>query len=65
MIWNATKNDTDFINEMRMHDETSKWFDTGKMTVYMFMNMIVCKRTHVRNILMYERTLCERTDANK
>ena len=50
---------------MRMHDETSKWFDTGKTTVYMFMNMIVCKRTHVRNILMYERTLCERTDANK
>ena len=65
MIWNATKNDIDFINEMRMHDETSKWFDTGKTHVYMFMNMIVCKRTHVRNILMYERTLCERTDANK
>ena len=27
--------------------------------------MIEGERTHVRNILMGERTLCERTDANK
>ena len=34
IIWNATKNDINFIHEMRMHDETSNWFDTGKTTVY-------------------------------
>ena len=27
------KNDINFIHEMRMHDETSNWFDTGKTTV--------------------------------
>ena len=29
------KNDINFIHEMRMHDETSNWFDTGKTTVHM------------------------------
>ena len=33
IIWNATKNDINFIHEMRMHDETSNWFTTGKTTV--------------------------------
>ena len=28
------KNDINFIHEMRMHDKTSNWFDTGKTTVY-------------------------------
>ena len=34
IIWNATKNDINFIHDMRMHDETSNWFDTGKTTIH-------------------------------
>ena len=29
----CNKNGINFIHEMRMHDETSNWFDTGKTTV--------------------------------
>ena len=35
IIWNATKNDINFIHEMRMGDVTLNWFDTGKTTVHM------------------------------
>ena len=34
IIWNANKNDINFIHEMPMHDETLYWFDTSKRTVY-------------------------------
>ena len=32
----CNKNGINFIHEMRMHVETSNWFDTGKTTVHIY-----------------------------